>query len=126
MGPADPNNKTIGSVLIHPGDELGGGDVIEIANILIHPKYHPFTFENDVALLKLKEVKSSVIFSIKFGFKREFGVNAYLKCQKVFHSKTSKIYSNFRKSVPVENCSRSVFRHQCHLAVKLQTILENW
>jgi len=56
LGPADPLKNEVGSVLMHPGDEKGGGVVMEIASITIHPKYHPFTFENDVALIKLKEV----------------------------------------------------------------------
>ncbi len=60
MGPADPSNQT-GQILMHPGDERGGGGVvIEIAKIITHPKYHPFTFENDIALIKFKEVRSGL------------------------------------------------------------------
>ena len=41
---------------MHPGDERGGGVPIEIDKITIHPKYHPFTFENDIAVIKFQEV----------------------------------------------------------------------
>ena len=56
LAPGDPQRNEVGNVLMHPGDENGGGVVMEIESITIHPKYHPFTFENDVALIKLKEV----------------------------------------------------------------------
>ena len=45
---------------MHPGDEKGGGVVMEIDSIKIHPNYQPFTFENDVALIKLKKVMSKI------------------------------------------------------------------
>ena len=54
FAPADALSGT--KVLMHPGDENGGGVVMEIATITIHPKYQPFTFENDIALIRLKEV----------------------------------------------------------------------
>jgi hypothetical protein len=57
LGPADPKKNEVGSILMHPGDENGGGVTIAIANITIHPKYHPFTFENDIAIIRFKEVR---------------------------------------------------------------------
>lgn len=41
--------------MMHPGDENGWGTVLEIESITINPKYQPFTFENDIALIRLKE-----------------------------------------------------------------------
>lgn len=66
FAPSDSHSGT--KQLIHPGDENGGGVVIEIASITIHPKYQPFTFENDIALIRLKEVDSKLpnVFMVNF------------------------------------------------------------
>ena len=60
----DPLSHDIQNVLMHPGDENGGGLAMEIDNIKINPNYQPFSFENDVALIKLKKVTNQLSIRI--------------------------------------------------------------
>ena len=64
MPSTDPLSNDIQNVLMHPGDENGGGVAMEIDNIKINPNYQPFSFENDVALIKLKKVTNKLCGTI--------------------------------------------------------------